>query len=193
MEPEKYIIASVFIGLVVVGLVVGVSLLTFNPSSNGGNGGTTSDLTTIVADRDLLTLELQAPNWEVELSDGETLELDELRGRLVIVDLMATWCGPCETQVEYLKEIYNDYGSAIWILSLTVDLSETAQMMSDYKENHEAEWRHGLDTNGVFGEYFSVSSIPTLVIIDSEGYFRWMHLGLWTTDSMRNTISSIIA
>ena len=193
MEPEKYIIVSVLVGLVVVGLVVGVSLLTFNPSSNGDNDRTTSDLTTIVADRDLLPLELQAPNWEVELSNEETLELDELRGRLVIVDLMATWCGPCETQVEYLKEIYNDYGAAIWILSLTVDLSETAQMIADYKENHEAEWWHGLDTDGVFGEYFSVSSIPTLVIIDSEGYFRWMHLGVWTADSMRTTISSIIA
>jgi thiol-disulfide isomerase/thioredoxin len=179
------------LGLVVVGIVVGVAFLTFDPGPNGGSNTTPPALTTIVPNRDLLSLELQAPNWELEMSDGETLKLDELRGRLVIVDLMATWCGPCETQVEFLKEIYSDYGSAIWIISLTVDLSETAQMMADYKEDHETEWQHGLDTDGVFGSYFSVNSIPTLVIIDSDGYFRWMHEGVWDTDSMRSTISSM--
>jgi hypothetical protein len=66
-------------------------------------------------------------------------------------------------------------------------------MMADFKEAHETEWQHGLDTDRVFGEYFSVSSIPTIVIIDSEGYFRWMHVGLWTADNMRSTISSLIS
>jgi hypothetical protein len=66
-------------------------------------------------------------------------------------------------------------------------------MMADYKEQHEAEWDHGLDTGSVFSEYFDVQSIPTLVIIDSEGYFRWVHVGVWQTDSMRSTISDLIA
>jgi thiol-disulfide isomerase/thioredoxin len=193
MEPEKYLILSVIIGIVVVGIVVGVSLLTFEGSPNGGNGNTTPEFTTIVENRDLISLKLQAPNWELELSDGETLELDSLRGRLVIVDLMATWCSPCTTQSEYLQEIYNDYGNAIWILSLTVDLSETGEMMADFKEQHGAEWDHGIDSDNVFSNYFNVESIPTLVIIDSEGYFRWKHVGVWPVDNLRSTISSIFS
>jgi thiol-disulfide isomerase/thioredoxin len=193
MEPEKYLIVSVIIGVVVVSVVVGVALLTFEGGTNGGNTTEPPELTTIVANRDLISLGLQAPNWEFEMSDGETLELDELRGRLVIVDLFATWCTPCDTQAEYLHEMYNDYGSAIWILSLSVDPSETAEMIADYKEGHEAEWQHGLDTGSVFSNYFSVESIPTVVIIDSEGYFRWMHVGVWQPDDMRSTMSRLFS
>ena len=193
MEPEKYLIISVIIGIVVIGVVVGVSLLTFEGGSNGGNGDEPPEFTTIVANRDLISLELQAPNWELEMSDGETLELDELKGRLVVVDLFATWCTPCDTQSDYLQEIYDDYGNAIWILSLSVDPSETAEMIADYKSGHEAEWQHGLDSDSVFSNYFEVESIPTLVIIDSEGYFRWMHVGVWTADDMRSTISNLFS
>jgi hypothetical protein len=76
---------------------------------------------------------------------------------------------------------------------LTVDLSETAEMMADYKEQHEAEWYHGIDSDNVFSNYFDVANIPTLVLIDSEGYFRWKHVGLWPVDNMRSTISSIFS
>jgi thiol-disulfide isomerase/thioredoxin len=192
VEPEKAIIAIVLSSIVVVGLVIGVAILTF---PGNGNGGTTTppEITTITEDTDLISLELQAPNWELEMSDETTLNVHDLQGRVVIVDLMATWCTACATQNSILQEIYNDYGNAIWIISLSTDMSETIEMMADYMEDKELPWPHGLDTDSVFSNYFDLQYLPTMIIIDSEGYFRWVHVGVWPADTMRNVISSIFS
>jgi hypothetical protein len=66
MEPEKMAVVGVTLVVVVVGLVIGVSFLTFPTDNNSGH----NQLTRTTQDTDLLELELEAPDWTFEMSDG---------------------------------------------------------------------------------------------------------------------------
>ncbi len=188
MEPEKLAVVGVTVAVVVVGLLVGVSFLTFPSSNNGGD----NQLTRTTQDTDLLELELEVPStWKFEMSDGSTLSLNDLEGLVVLVDLMATWCTSCETQNGYLETIYNDLSGIVVIVSLTVDSDETTSMIADYKSSKGLPWAHGLD-NRQFLNYFSISAVPSMILIDADGFFRYFHVGLWTDASISSKVGTII-
>jgi len=190
MEPEKLAIVGVTLATVVVGLLVGASFLTF-PA--GDNGGDDPQITKYTNDQDLLALSLVIPSsWEFEMSDGSTLDLDDLRGQVIVVDLMATWCPSCNTLNTYLAEVSDNLAGIAVVISLTVDDSETASMMADYKSTKGLDWAHGLDSDSSFENYFGVTNIPTIILIDGDGVFRYRHVGVWTTAAITDTIASIL-
>jgi thiol-disulfide isomerase/thioredoxin len=180
-------VTGLVIVVVVVGLVVGVSLFAFDaPDPDGGHTGN------IVPDTDLLDLNLQVPSdWEFELSNGTTISLSDLSGKVILVDLMATWCTTCTIQNGYLESIYDTMAGPLFVLSLTIDRSETIAMMEDYQNDRGLPWAHGLDTGAKFANYFSVTSVPSLVLIDGDGYFRYLHEGLWSVASITDKVTSL--
>ena len=189
MEAEKLILVTVIGSIAVVGLVVGFAFLSFESTSNPTQNQSPSS---IGEDQDLIDLSLTLPNWNLLMSDSELLSLESLEGKFVLVDLMATWCTSCASQNTYLKELYSNFNDDLEILSLTVDTSETPAMMAEYKDAKGLSWPHGLDTNSVFSDYFSVKYIPTMVILDANGIVRWMHVGIWTTSQMTQTLASMM-
>lgn len=64
-------------------------------------------------------------------------------------------------------------------------------MIVNYKADRDLAWAHGLD-DGQFSNYFGVSSIPTMVLIDADGFFRYFHVGLWTSASISTKVASIL-
>ena len=187
MEPEKLVIVGVTLIVVVVGMVVGVSFLTFPTDDGGGN----DQLTRTTEDTDLLELALEVPEtWTFEMSDGTSITLADLEGQVVLVDLMATWCSSCVTQNGYLETVHEGLGGIGAIISLTVDTSETASMMDDYKTSKNLPWAHGVDDRQ-FMNYFSISSVPSMVLIDGDGIFRYFHIGLWPAASISDKIGLI--
>lgn len=191
MQSEKALILGLVVVMLSVGLLIGAVFLTYTPPTpSGENGGTPTTPNTIEKDTDLIDLALEVPNWNVLMSDDSLLSLSSLEGKFVIVDLMATWCSSCDFQNSNLETIYGDFdGDSLEIISLSVDVSETASMLANYMNTKGLPWPHGLDTNSVFTNYFSVSSIPTIVIIDDAGYFRMVHTGVWETDSLTATLA----
>ncbi len=189
MEPEKMAVTGIILVVVVLGLTLGVSVLTFQAPEGSGNETT---LTGIVADTDLLELGLQVSSeWEFAMADGTTLSLSDLSGQIILVDLMATWCSSCSTQNAYLETVYDTLAGTLVIVSLTVDNSEDAAMIDDYQSTNGLPWDHGLD-EGLFTNYFQVTNVPTLILIDGDGYFRYMHIGLWSEAVITDKVASIM-
>ncbi len=187
MEPEKLVVVGVTLVVVVVGMMVGVSFLTFPADNDGGH----IQLTRTTEDTDLLELALEVPDsWTFEMSDGTSITLADLEGQVVLIDLMATWCTTCITQNGYLETVKAGLGGLGVIISLTVDTSETVSMMDDYKTSKSLSWAHGVDDT-LFMNYFSISSVPSMVLIDGDGFFRYFHIGLWSAASISDTIGLI--
>ena len=186
MEAEKVIIVAAISSIAIVGLLVGFAFLSFEPTSNSTHDQKPSSISD---DQDLIDLSLELPDWNLLMSDNEILSLESLEGQFVLVDLMATYCTSCSSQNTYLKELYNNLAGDLEIISLTVSLSDTPTMMAEYKDSKGLSWPHGLDTNGVFSNYFNVEYIPTMVILDANGVVRWKHVGIWTTSQMTQTLS----
>ena len=193
MESEQLVIVGLIGVIIVVGLIVVVSPYLFLTPTDGNNDNNNDSSGNIPHDVDLLDRSLEAPDWNLLISDDTIITIHELRGKFVIIDLMALWCSPCASQSIELLEIYDNYDSdSLIIISLTIDDAETIEMMADYKADNDLPWLHGLDTSDVFSDYFSVSSIPTLIVIDDNGYFRWVHPGVWTESSITETLSQMM-
>ncbi|MFW9967303.1 MAG: TlpA family protein disulfide reductase [Candidatus Thorarchaeota archaeon] len=192
MQSEKVLIVLVVSTIVVLGFAVGFTFLNSDGGTSNNHSSTTTTTNNIAQDVDLLNLGIQLPDWSLAMSDGSFQSLHSLRGRFVVVDLMATWCSSCAFQNGNLKTLYNNMGDTIHMISLTVDLSETEAMMAAYMEDKDLPWPHGLDTQSVFSNYFNIQYIPSIVILDDEGYLRWFHVGLWSEAEMAETLALLM-
>ena len=135
-----------------------------------------------------------APDFNLPRVGGGYVKLSSLRGQVVILDFMATWCGPCETELAHLEDIYNSYSSSqIEILSIDVDTSESESLLSVYADNHDIPWDVLMDDTGVNNAIgYDVSSIPTLVIVDKDGRIAYRAVGVTQASTLQAEINALL-
>jgi len=134
----------------------------------------------------------KAPGFTLTTVEGEAISLEGFRGKVVVLDLMATWCGPCATQMTYLNQLRATYPeSQVVIVSIGVDTKESAQQLVDFRDQHNANWRFARDVDGV-GTKYDAQSIPTLAIIDKEGGLQWRHAGVTSFEDLEDRIEPLL-
>lgn len=136
----------------------------------------------------------EAPNFTLSDINGEQFTLSDHRGKVVLLDFFATWCGPCLDEFEHLKSLYDRYSSEEFvILSIDVDPSyDTVEILQGFVEQHEMVWTVARDTASVSDKY-GVFFIPHLVIVDTEGYKMHDHIGLTGEETLRSEIDSLLS
>ncbi|MHA1902333.1 MAG: TlpA family protein disulfide reductase [Candidatus Thorarchaeota archaeon] len=186
MKSRNVIISGLIIVIIGFSALLGAFMFLSAPGSLPSNPDAEID-----ADTDLLDLALEMPNWNFTMSDDTTLSLRSLLGKPIIIDLMATWCSTCEAQNANFETLLDEQGDSITMISLSASSSDTISLMSTYKSERSLEWAHGLDPDDLFAEYFEFIYIPTIIIVDANGYFRWMHTGPWSVASMTDVLNLI--
>jgi len=131
-----------------------------------------------------------APNFTLTDTDGNSFSLLDFRGKVVALDLMATWCGPCVQEISYLKEVQQHYGDDITILSISVG-GDSDQELRDFKADKGAPWRFAIDTDGVTTKY-DVLYIPKLVIIDKNGDIQFTRVGTTPSSTLIEEIDGLL-
>jgi len=135
----------------------------------------------------------QAPTFSLTDIDGNAVSLQSLRGKVVVLDLFATWCGPCKSQMAELNEVRARYStSEVVILSIDVDTRETASQAREFKAEYGATWAFAMDTDSV-GEKYGASAIPTLAIIDRAGNLAYTNQGLEDASALIARIDPLLA
>jgi cytochrome c biogenesis protein CcmG/thiol:disulfide interchange protein DsbE len=117
--------------------------------------------------------------------DGETTHLSDYRGKVVILDMWATWCSPCQLQMLELRKVYENYSrNDVEIFSIDIDQRETIQQINSfldiYNENsYELTWIFGMDDGSIWDTYkVGSGGIPALCIFDRDGALTFSHEGL---------------
>jgi len=116
--------------------------------------------------------------FEVKDLDGQLLSLEKLKGKVVLLDFWATWCGPCRQEMPNVKRVYKKYNkSGFEIVGISLD-SKLNDVKSYLKKN-DVKWVQHFDgkgwNNGVAQKY-KVSSIPATYLIDRQGKIRYKAL-----------------
>lgn len=126
--------------------------------------------------------------------DGDPFRLNDFRGEVVLLDFMATWCGPCRTSMSDLLEIRREFGEDVVLISISVDpVSDTVERLRDWADLWEADWIHARDTaDPPVSRQFKVSVIPTLVIMDKDGTVGFRHVGLIPAETLKSEISELL-
>ena len=135
-----------------------------------------------------------APDFTYADINGGVVSLSGLRGNVVVLDFMATWCGPCESQIQNLVQIKNEYvGQGVTFVSIDVDTSESASELLAFKNELGATWQFALDMDGMGSNpAYMATSIPTMVFIDREGHIAYRDVGLMSVTELRNTIDPLL-
>jgi cytochrome c biogenesis protein CcmG/thiol:disulfide interchange protein DsbE len=118
-----------------------------------------------------------APNFTLEDISGKSLSLSDIKGKVVIVDFWATWCGPCLSSIPELVDLQEKYkAKGLVIVGISVDDDKVSKgELVAFREKMRINYPILRANNKVYEDYFgrtSGFSIPTLFVIDREGKVR---------------------
>jgi peroxiredoxin len=117
-----------------------------------------------------------APDFTLRSMSGPNLRLAEQRGRVVMVNFWATWCGPCRQEMPQLDRLYQKYKSSGFVL-LGVNVDDDVRKATDVAAKLGVTFPVLLDTDKAVSKLYDLSTMPSTVIIDRDGKVRFMHRG----------------
>src|SRR5258706_4502922 len=119
-----------------------------------------------------------APPFAVTTTDGQRVALDDLTGKVVLLDFWATWCAPCREALPHMRDIAKKFqGWPLVILSGSLDSDE--QKWKDFITKNEMSWFQCRDGGftGPVARMFGVQAIPHTFTIDADGVLQDEHIG----------------
>ena len=119
-----------------------------------------------------------APPFAVTTTDGQRFAMDDLAGKVVLIDFWATWCAPCREALPHMREIAKKFqGQPLVVLSISLDSDE--QKWKDFVAKNEMTWPQYRDGGftGQIAKMFGVEAIPHTFTIDADGVLQDEHIG----------------
>jgi TonB family protein len=179
----------------IVSYNLGVALLRLNRDAEGihelqmfvARAGRTPDAETArrLIDEPRRARENFAPPFSITTKTGEYITLDDLKGKVVLLDFWGTWCGPCREATPSLVRYSNKHSSEVFVMIGVAVNESNEQGWREYIDKNKMNWPQYLDSTRKISALFNVTAYPTYITIDSEGIIRDRRSG-WSTEQMNN-------
>jgi len=118
-----------------------------------------------------------APDFLLAGLDGNPVSLAGARGKVILLNFWATWCGPCRAETPDLIELQNKYKDSLQIIGLAVDVDDPAEVRS-FAESSGINYPVAVAPVEVRVLYGGITALPTSFLIDPEGRVVQKHVGL---------------
>jgi thiol-disulfide isomerase/thioredoxin len=120
------------------------------------------------------------PHARVQTIEGAPLQLDQLRGPLIL-DIWATWCVPCEVALPFYARLNRETG--IRVVAMSIDSSP--EPVREWLTTHKVPFEMAIDPNGAIAERMGMRLMPTMFLIDARGQIFSRHDGFQASDEPR--------
>jgi peroxiredoxin len=134
----------------------------------------------------------KAPDFSLKNLEGEAVNLENLKGKIVFLNFWATWCPACRDEMPSMEKLYTKFKDKDFIM-LAVNLREKPKTVRSFKEEYRLNFPILLDTDGSVSYRYGVRSIPATFLIDREGHLIGRAVGArdWASDLAFNLINQL--
>ena len=135
----------------------------------------------------------QAPEFTLPDLAGSQVASSSLKGKVVILDFWATWCGPCKMEVPHLVNLqakYRDQGLAIVGVSLDAG---GARDVKPFADEHDVNYTMLIGNDEIARTYGNINAIPTTFVIDKNGKIVQRFVGYTAPEVFEQTIKPLLA
>ncbi len=143
------------LGFVVAAVLALVLMLGYGLAGKQGNTGNA-------------LLAHEAPNFTLELFDGNTLTLSDLRGKPVVVNFWASWCPPCREEAADVEKVWRDYKDR-GVVFVGVNVSDERQDALDYIKEFDITYGNGPDDGKKAYDAYGVTGFPETFFVNDQG------------------------
>jgi thiol-disulfide isomerase/thioredoxin len=151
-------------------LILGVLLVTLSPSQT----------------------KRKAPNFALRAANGKTYELSKMKGKVVVVNFWATWCGPCKREIPDFTEVFKNYkNKGVEIVGISLDQGGWDDVLPFLKTN-SINYPIVIGSDKLASEFGDVQYIPTTFFVDKNGYIVGQQIGGMTKSQLESKIKSLL-
>jgi thiol-disulfide isomerase/thioredoxin len=116
------------------------------------------------------------PDIDTELLDGKKVKISDYRGKVVVLDIWATWCGPCKAMIPHERELTARLKAKPFEF-ISVSADDKKETLEKFLEKEEMPWTHWWDgRGGKLTEQYQVRFFPTVYVLDKKGVIRYKHV-----------------
>ena len=123
----------------------------------------------------------QLPQVTLKTMDGKAVRVDTLSngGKPFIIDFFATWCKPCNRELDAISEVYADWQeeTGVKIFAVSIDQAQNIHKVKPLVDNHGWEYDVLLDPNSDLRRAFGIQNIPFVLLVDGQGTIVYRHMG----------------
>jgi len=117
-----------------------------------------------------------APDFTLKSNTGENIRLAEQRGKVVMLNFWAAWCGPCRKEMPLLDEMYQRYhkaGFELYGVNVEQNTDDAEKLLKELGTSFPILW----DGDSKVSKLYQVSAMPTTIMIDKDGEIRYVNRG----------------
>jgi len=132
-----------------------------------------------------------APDFTLPLLDDaeSDFKLSDYKGKPLVVNFWATWCGPCQNELPVLQKAAAHFGDGVVFVG--VDQQEATDVVERFVRNYGLTYTIPMDTHGKVSELYNVKGLPTTFFIDRGGVIRSVWLGEMNSVTLAENIAKI--
>ena len=123
-----------------------------------------------------------APDFQLPGLDGQMVSLSDFRGKVVLLNFWATWCGPCRAEMPFLQQVHEER-SGEGLVILAVNIGESQSEVEEFMESLNLSFLTVLDTSQKVARQYNIRGIPTTFFIDKDGVIQDFKIGSFSSKS----------
>ena len=136
-----------------------------------------------------------APDFRLKDVAGKDVALSDYKGRVVVLNFWATWCGPCNLETPWLVELREQYHKkGFEIIGVSVDSLDEYDPadVSAFIKEHKVNYPIVMATKEVVSAFGPVTGLPTTLVIDRQGKVQYRHRGLISFDELKEKVVKLL-
>ncbi len=134
-----------------------------------------------------------APDFLLPDSSGELTSLSSLKGRPVLVNIWASWCLPCRSEMPAMQRLYNEYSSrGFTILAVNATNQDNLEQIENFIQENNLTFPIFFDQKGSVSNLYNVRSLPSSFFIDEEGIIQDVVIGGMPESLLRIRIEELL-